>query len=218
VILGLGFVAFTGYFTGIETAYGWARLTRMAIHTAAGFIVLGCGFLALAWVEEKSIGPAGRVPRWLPLPIGITGTTVTIAPWQALMAHEQQMQKIHGTIGSSYADDGLLLFGVLLTIGLVLITWIERSASEQARRTMLAYAPHVILGLGALLSLSIYGLLARNFEASYDNGSNPPSKIMSRRCNTASTAIWRRSTRFVPVSTLHPSSTAMSFAFWCSVI
>ena len=52
MVFGLGIVAFTGYFTGMETAYGWGHLTKMAIHTAMGFIVLGIGFFAFAWHEE----------------------------------------------------------------------------------------------------------------------------------------------------------------------
>jgi len=34
---GLGTVAFYGYLTNVETAYGWGKLTRMAVHTAGGF-------------------------------------------------------------------------------------------------------------------------------------------------------------------------------------
>jgi len=47
-VVGLGMSAFTGYLIGAENAYGWGHLTRMAVHTAAGFVVLGIGLIALA--------------------------------------------------------------------------------------------------------------------------------------------------------------------------
>ncbi len=34
LIIALGVVALTGYFSNLETAYGWGELTRMAIHTS----------------------------------------------------------------------------------------------------------------------------------------------------------------------------------------
>ncbi len=60
VTAGLGFVAFTGYLIGVGTAYGWGALTKMAIHTAAGFIVLGIGLIAWSWKQKG-------IPSWLPL-------------------------------------------------------------------------------------------------------------------------------------------------------
>ena len=39
--------------SGVSTAYGWGHLTRMAVHTALGFMVLGIGVFAVAWNEGK---------------------------------------------------------------------------------------------------------------------------------------------------------------------
>lgn len=44
-LISLSAVAMLGYLSGVEAAYGWANLTRMALHTAAGFLVLGTGFI-----------------------------------------------------------------------------------------------------------------------------------------------------------------------------
>ena len=49
LVLVLGTMAFVGYLSGTSTAYGWGRMTRMAVHTSAGLIVLGVGIVALAW-------------------------------------------------------------------------------------------------------------------------------------------------------------------------
>ncbi|MFT7129892.1 MAG: cytochrome c biogenesis protein CcdA [Gammaproteobacteria bacterium] len=42
LLIGLGIVALSGYLFDLEHTYGWGELTRMAIHTAGGFNVLGC--------------------------------------------------------------------------------------------------------------------------------------------------------------------------------
>ena len=71
IILSLGTVAFFGYFAQLETAYGWGSLTRMAIHTALGFVVIGIGFIAAAWILEKERSPL--LPWSTPVIIGILG-------------------------------------------------------------------------------------------------------------------------------------------------
>jgi diguanylate cyclase (GGDEF)-like protein/PAS domain S-box-containing protein len=56
IILGLGVIAFTGYIVDLESAYGWGHLTRMAVHTSLGFIVLGIGLSIFAVSEKSSEG------------------------------------------------------------------------------------------------------------------------------------------------------------------
>ncbi len=55
-VLGLGVVAFSGYMVDLEGAYGWGRLTRMAVHTSFGFMALGIGFSIFALNKESSEG------------------------------------------------------------------------------------------------------------------------------------------------------------------
>jgi signal transduction histidine kinase/CheY-like chemotaxis protein/HPt (histidine-containing phosphotransfer) domain-containing protein len=55
LVLGLGLLALIGYFIHIEEIYGWGKLTKMAIHTAVGFIVLGIGFSSLSAKVEQTI-------------------------------------------------------------------------------------------------------------------------------------------------------------------
>lgn len=42
----LGAIPLLGYLVGSENAYGWGRFTRMAAHTAVGFVLFGGGLLA----------------------------------------------------------------------------------------------------------------------------------------------------------------------------
>lgn len=41
LVISLSLAAAVGYFIGIEGIYGWGMLTRMALHTSIGFVVLG---------------------------------------------------------------------------------------------------------------------------------------------------------------------------------
>ncbi|MCX4028281.1 hypothetical protein H0A36_06295 [Endozoicomonas sp. SM1973] len=52
IVFSLGFVALIGYLTNIETSYGWGNYTKMAVHTAIGFMFLGVGLIALSWLTE----------------------------------------------------------------------------------------------------------------------------------------------------------------------
>ncbi len=52
--LALSAVATLGYIIGMETAYGWGRLTRMALHTSIGFLVLGSGIFILSWINSQT--------------------------------------------------------------------------------------------------------------------------------------------------------------------
>ncbi len=82
LVFGLGFIAFAGYAMSLETAYGWGHLTRMAVHTAAGFIVLGAGLVATAWHfdDQRRQG----MPNWLSWAMGIGVLAFTLSLWQAL--------------------------------------------------------------------------------------------------------------------------------------
>ena len=84
----------------LETAYGWGHLTRMAVHTSAGFIVLGSGLFWYAWNHGNA--SIAHFPDWFPAPVGILTLTVTLSLWQALDRDE-------------LASHMILVFGVLLS-------------------------------------------------------------------------------------------------------
>ena len=166
LIIGLGIVALAGYFIGVKSAYGWGHMTRMAIHTAAGFVTLGAGMIALAWSWDQQRNSQQRFPGWVPIVIGITGTTVSFASWQAMLVHEQGMVAMMGAEGKSYADESLLIFGLLFTLALAVSARTTGKADSEKRKVERVYAPYVVIVLGLLLSLSLYGLLETNFQAS----------------------------------------------------
>jgi PAS domain S-box-containing protein len=91
MIVALGIVAFMGYLSGVKTAYGWGNLTRMAVHTAFGFVVLGISIFMYAW-RQGIIIESRLIPRWLVYPVGIGIVTITITLWQALYTQLQGEQ------------------------------------------------------------------------------------------------------------------------------
>ncbi len=83
IVIALGSVAFMGYLSGVETAYGWGNFTQMAVHTALGCMTLGTGVLVYAW-RTGAIEENRQIPRWFVYPTGIGMTTIAVALWQAI--------------------------------------------------------------------------------------------------------------------------------------
>jgi PAS domain S-box-containing protein len=132
LILGLAVVALTGYLLGLEAAYGWGKLTRMAIHTAGGFILLGIGFMALAWVKEQA--NTSDLSKWFSIHIGIAGCTVTVSLWQALHAQENNLIRSLGQESASIADEGILVFGIMLSVALAFSSTQKQVARQQMKK------------------------------------------------------------------------------------
>lgn len=58
LLISLSLLAIIGYVVGLELFYGWGHLTRMAIHTSLGFLILGVGIASNSvayYKSEKSI-------------------------------------------------------------------------------------------------------------------------------------------------------------------
>jgi signal transduction histidine kinase/CheY-like chemotaxis protein len=81
----LGLVAVVGYATDLATAYGWGRLTSMALHTAAGFLLVGSGLAARGW-RDAPIVSATRLPSL----VAVASLIASVAVWHALAAHDRQ--------------------------------------------------------------------------------------------------------------------------------
>lgn len=164
-ISALGFVAIAGYLAGMEAAYGWGHLTRMAIHTALGFIVLGIGFFCFAWQAEQHF-VQGK-PEWLPVLIGIVSLTITLAFWQAVLVHEQEQFTYSGK--STLIEEAVLFLGTLLSVVLVIVSRSIFFKTNTKRSAILNYAPMVVLATGLFLALSLFSFLHHNFQETIYN-------------------------------------------------
>lgn len=157
-VIGLGLVALSGYLAGIAQSYAWGQLTRMAVHTAAGFVWLGVGLLTLAMRDEQASDKepasdkeqARNAPGWLPVFAGTTAASVTLCLWQALVVEESaQAALVRRLIASSRlpppsADAfqplipvGALIGGLLLALLLAGAVFLAQTARQQAKELRL---------------------------------------------------------------------------------
>jgi len=86
VLLTLSLIALVGYISQVETAYGWGNLTRMALHTAIGFIVIGLGCFSLNLSLPKQAIP--QINLWI---AGAAATGVLLfmlAVWQQTITQQ----------------------------------------------------------------------------------------------------------------------------------
>jgi two-component system sensor histidine kinase/response regulator len=86
IIAAVGMATSMSFALGSSNAFAWGGLTRMALHTAVGFWILGAGMVALAWHVETD--PAST-PRWLPISVAMGVVTGTVGLWNALIAGGQ---------------------------------------------------------------------------------------------------------------------------------
>jgi signal transduction histidine kinase len=133
LVFGLASVPLSGYFTGLETAYGWGNLTQMAVHTSAGFIVVSVGMMALVW--SRGIEGRSRLPSWLPIPIAIAIVTATLCFWQALVAEGLRIERLHKDLSSlPNLAAVMLLVGTLLAVAMALVAYLAQQAAQRARQ------------------------------------------------------------------------------------
>jgi len=118
-VMGLGIIALTGYFTGVTTFYTWGKLTRMAAHTAVGFIVVGMGVISLEWTRSRSF------LRLLPILAGGITLTAALCLWQALIVMQHGQEQWMAKVGNAVPPPaGLVTIernmpGIALTLGLI---------------------------------------------------------------------------------------------------
>jgi signal transduction histidine kinase/DNA-binding response OmpR family regulator len=139
--IGLSTVALSGYLAELETAYGWGNLTRMALHTSVGFIVVSSGMLCLIWSRE--VEAESGLPRWMPVPVAIAILTATLCFWQALAAESARIAERYEELTSlSLLADVMLLVGVLLSVAMALAAFLAQKSRQRA---------HQIAGVNELL-------------------------------------------------------------------
>ena len=130
--LAFGVVALSGYLAGLETAYGWGWLTRMAIHTSVGFTVVCVGFLAAIWRDDLT--PGTLIPRWFPITVFVATCTAAICLWQAIEA--ERVAAGSATVLAAETGrvaDALLVGGFLLAGALAVAAHLAQTAFRRAR-------------------------------------------------------------------------------------
>lgn len=121
-VCSLGILAIAGYASGLESAHGWGGYTQMAIHTAVGLIVLGCGMAVRAWTLAMNPQATGRPmnhadlfpsdpfhPGTISIRWRVAGTAVVVLGVVALAIGSVATQSLYSAIQAKQADRLLLL-------------------------------------------------------------------------------------------------------------
>ncbi|ANM02815.1 sensor histidine kinase protein [Rhizobium phaseoli] len=74
VVITLGMIALAGYVTDAEQGYRWGPYAAMALHTAIGMVVFGCGLVARSWWMQ----PANRAQIPLLIPAAVCFTALLV--------------------------------------------------------------------------------------------------------------------------------------------
>ncbi|MGE0753934.1 MAG: ATP-binding protein [Alphaproteobacteria bacterium] len=82
-----GIVALIGYLVNLEAAYSWSNLTRMAVHGAFGFTLLGLGMLCYNHVS-RPFRVAGRWSYWFPGIVTVCCFIFSVILWEELRKRE----------------------------------------------------------------------------------------------------------------------------------
>jgi signal transduction histidine kinase/DNA-binding response OmpR family regulator len=127
-----GVVALAGYLGGLETAYGWGWLTRMAIHTSVGFVIVSVGFLAAVWRDD--VRPETLVPSWFPVMVFVATCTASLTLWQAVQSdYATALIQRRLAAGTSRVADAMLFSGFVLACALAAAAFLAQSAFRRAR-------------------------------------------------------------------------------------
>ena len=86
VVVTVGLISGLSYLIAQKDVYVWGHLARVALHTRAGFLLLGTGLLAVGWKEKPRSSP---FPNWLPLSAGLIVAVSVLGLWQAFIVHEE---------------------------------------------------------------------------------------------------------------------------------
>lgn len=86
-VAAVGLIALGGHAGDLAPAYGWGRLTRMALHTAAAFVVVGIGLLVRGWRDAPAVQ---GIHLGLPVLVSVASLMATIVVWQGLVVNERE--------------------------------------------------------------------------------------------------------------------------------
>ncbi len=105
IVLAGGLVPLAGYGLGLDSAHGWGRLAGMAVHTAAGFCLLGSALIAFA-IERHHAGPEARYTLGALL-VGVGGISVSLLAWLAL--HADHLGRLEREAATAARDAAALI-------------------------------------------------------------------------------------------------------------
>jgi len=101
--------------SGTSDAFAWGNVNRVALHTAAGFVLLGIGAAAVAWDMTQ---PELSEPVWAPIGASVLIATIRVGLWQALSAKNQTKFDLLSNLTLLGGLSSAVLFGVVVHLAL----------------------------------------------------------------------------------------------------
>jgi signal transduction histidine kinase len=131
VVAAVGATCCIGIFSGTSDAFAWGNVTRVPVHTAAGFLLLGIGITALAWdMSEPMVGE----PAWLPIGASLFLATARLGLWQAFSARNHTKGDFLSNLALLGIVGSAILFGVFVHV--ILKANLQREALRSMNRRL----------------------------------------------------------------------------------
>jgi signal transduction histidine kinase len=115
LVAAVGATCCIGVLAGTSDALAWGNLTRVAFHTAIGFIVLGLGVTVLAW-DLSQRDASNRA--WIPIGASLLVAIVRFGLWQAFTARNQLKADLLSNLTLLGGLLSAILFGGLIHLAL----------------------------------------------------------------------------------------------------
>jgi signal transduction histidine kinase len=114
-VAAVGVTCCIGLISGTSGAFAWGNLTRVALHTAGGLVLLGTGVTAVAWDMSQ---PGVREPAWVPIGASLFVATVRIGLWQTFSAKNPTKTDLITNLTLLGGVSSAVLFGVVVHLAL----------------------------------------------------------------------------------------------------
>jgi len=131
LVAAVGAACLIGVISGTSGAFAWGNLTRVALPTAVGFLILGIGVTAVAWGLTRS---ALGEPAWVPIGASFLVITVRIGLWQAFSRRNPTQLGVLSNLTLLGGVLSAVLFGVV--VHLALKANLQREALRTANRRL----------------------------------------------------------------------------------
>ena len=114
-VAAVGLTCCIGVLSGTSDALAWGNLTRVALPTAIGFVILGMGVAAVAFDMTR---PELCEPVWVPIGASVVLAIVRVGLWQAWSTNDHSRTELLSNVTLVGALSSAVLFGVVVHLAL----------------------------------------------------------------------------------------------------
>jgi len=131
LVASVGLTCCLSVLSGYGDPFAWGNVTRVAVPTAVGLLLLGIGVTAVAWDMTQ---PWLSEPAWVPIGASIAIVTMRVGLWQAFSVKMQTKLDLLSNLTLLGGFMSAVLFGVV--VHLALKARLQRDALRAANRRL----------------------------------------------------------------------------------